>query len=148
MPQNTQYLPDTYQRGDFVPVGWQALGVSGAASVILQVKQHTLDISSLMIDVTNTGFGGVRGRIAGLRDMDGSAELSLDLGQVPWLSPYFVLDGVSGIMTFGYSANAGIQVPCIVEKTHHVSGVDKEVQWSCTVKGNALAGVLVYQPVA
>jgi len=129
-----------FQRGDYVPVGWNP---QGGAGVVLNIKSHSLDISVLLFDTTNTGSGGFRSRLAGVGDAAGTVNADYDLD----LSPYraaLITAGISGIANFYLSPTNFIQVPTIIEKVHYESAVESEVKYSFDVKGNSRAGLFVY----
>lgn len=138
-------MPDRFIAGHSIPVAWQPVG---AASTTLDVKEHSVDLSVLLHDVTNSRHVGVRARLAGPLDAQGTVQASLDLDQVPWNAPTpNILPGVSGVIAFGVTAAAGIQVPTVVEKLHNASAIEKEVNWSFDVKMNSIAGAVVYPAV-
>jgi len=135
-------VPNRFVAGHDVPVAWQP---AGAASTTLDVKEHSVDLSVLLHDVTNNRHGGERARIAGPLDAQGTVQASLDLDQVPWNTPIpNVQPGVLGVIGFGVSATAAIQVPSIVEKFHSASAIEKEVNWSFDIKMSSIAGVVLY----
>jgi hypothetical protein len=130
-----------YQRGDFVPVQWQAAG--GVLSV-LNIKEHDLDLPVLLFDVTSTGSGGLRARLGGLADIAGNIKMDFDADAPPYLPVPFIIGGVSGIALFGVSPVRAIQCPLIVEKLHFMSGVESEVKWDTSMKANSRVGALVF----
>lgn len=130
-------------RGDQLPALWlpQGLGL-----VTLNIHDDNLDIEALLLDVTNTGSGGLTSRLAGKLDASGTINATFDLNAPPYLAPLFVLPGQSGVYGKGMSPNSAksIQVPAIIGKVHYQSGVDSELKYSFDVKMNARAGFLVY----
>lgn len=137
-------MSDVFQAGHNCPVRFQ---VSGQAVATLAVTAHSLDISVLLYNVTNTSHGGDTARIAGLRDAAGSIQADFDADLPPYLNPPFIQEGVSGIFLFFYSAvslNRPIQVPMIIEKVHYSMQVGSQTKYSFDVKMNKLAGLLVY----
>lgn len=130
-----------FQTGEFCPVAWQA---SGGALVTLNIRSHNLELSVLLLDVTTTGSGGVRSRIASLFDVSGTVETVFDLDIPPYAPAPAILPGYKGVALFFIAPNAAIQVPLSVEKLHFQSAVDKEVVYSWDGKCNSLAGAVVY----
>lgn len=133
-----------YQPGHFAPVQWQRVGGQLA---LLNIKSHSIDLSVLLHDVTSTGSGGGRARIAGPLDAAGTVNLDLDMDQPPYADPPLILSGVRGVAGFGFTLVRQLQVPMIVEKLHFAAEVDREVMWSTDMKFNQLAGVLIYPPL-
>ena len=127
--------------GHLVPVSWLA---SGGQNFVLNVKEHSLDISVLLHDVTGVKASGVRARIAGPVDVAGRVVCSFDLDESPFQEPGLILPGTRGIAVFGVSATAGIQLPLICEKYHQSASTDKELMWDADWKCNSLAGLIVY----
>ena len=127
--------------GHLVPVSWTPTGGVGS---FLNIKEHNLDISALLHDVTGWKAGGVRARIAGPIDIAGRVVCDMDLDEPPFLAPPLLLPGVKGITVFGVSTTVGIQCPLILEKYHQTGGTDKELMWDADWKANSLAGYLVY----
>ncbi len=139
-----------FQRGDFVPASFQSVAPGGTPTtngplVILNIKGHTLDLIAMLYDVTSSGSGGLKARLGGTLDAEGTINASLDLDLVPYGAPLIVAAN-SGIAVFGVSPTKGIQVPVIIERVPFKSGVDSEVQYSIQCKMNQLAGFLVYPP--
>jgi hypothetical protein len=133
-----------YQSGAFVPVAWQPTGGNLAT---LDIKEHTLDLSVLLVDVTSVSHQAVRARIAGPLDIAGTCQLALDLDAPPWANPPLVIPGLRGIAGFGINPTKQMQVPVSIEKLHLASAIEKEVQWSVDMKGNRIAGLVVYPPL-
>lgn len=134
-------MANDFRPGHYAPVIWQATG--GTASV-LQIRDHTVDLSVMLHDVTHTGTDGVRARIAGPLDAAGTVNASLDLDLPPFQGPISLQPGFQGICAFGFTPAKFLQVPTRVEKLHFASAVDKEVTYSFDVKMDAFAGVVVY----
>lgn len=132
---------NNFSPGHFAAVAWQADGA--AAATVLQIKDHNVELSVLLHDVTHTGTNGVRARLAGPLDAQGTVNAGLDL-DVPPYGAVSLLPGVKGVCGFGLNATRLIQVPVSVEKLKFISAVDKDVMYGFDVKMNALAGVLVY----
>ena len=136
-----------YQRGDFCPVLWQP---AGGALATLNIKAHSLDISSLLFDVSNTGSslltGGLRARIPGLRDVQGTVSADYDLDSPPY-GAISIFDGLSGVCGFNLSPLKTLQVPVIIEKVHYEMAVESEIKYSFDVKANSRAGLIVYPPL-
>lgn len=139
----------------FAPAGWGLVSQTGypasplGTPVILNVKGHTLDLSVMLFDVTHTGTGGVRARIAGPLDAKGVVEADLDLDLTPWNPSLQIKPGLRGIALFAYAILPGgvldmMQVPVIVEKLHTATQIDAEVKWNMDVSMDALAGLLIY----
>ena len=126
--------------GHFAPVAWQA---NGGTAFTLQIREHSVDLTVLLHDVTHTGTSGVRARIAGPLDCQGNVQATLDLDAPPW-GPVALLPGYRGICAFGVSPTRSLQLPVSVEKLRLQSSTEKEVNYSFDVKMNALAGVIVY----
>ena len=133
-----------YQAGVFVPAQWQP---QGGNTSVLNIYEHTLDLSILLIDVTSSGSGGTRARIGGPVDAAGTINTSFDLDQAPWSPELSISPGIRGIASFGVSPTRFIQVPSRVEKLHLASARDREVQQSFDVKCDALTGLIVYPPL-
>lgn len=131
-----------FQRGDQLPVSFQALGQGNVA--VLAITGYTLDVSVLLFDVTNTSTGGNTARLAGKRDASGTINYDFDANSPTYLTPPNLVEGVSGVMLFFVKPNNPIQVPIIIEKMHLESSVTSELKGSCDVKMNALAGQFVY----
>ena len=145
-----------YQRGDLVPASWSPVALRAGGGVIstnilftttLNIKGHNLKLSALLIDVTNSGTGGTRARISGVNDFNGTLNMSYDLDIPHFNSPPLLVHGQPGVAVFGLDPAHGIQVPMSCEEVGASSAVDKEVLFDVTMKANALAGVLVYQPL-
>ena len=109
----------------------------------LNIKSYTLDTSSLQIDVSNTGHGGDRARLSGIRDTAGTVTASLDLDQPIYGTPLLIA-GVIGFCVFYVSPTKFFQVPCNIERVHYQSSTEKEVEYSFDVKHNAIVGLMVY----
>ena len=131
-----------FQPGWLVPVSWQSAGQAAAGQ--LNVKDHNLEISVLLHDVTGVKSQGFRARISGPQDMSGRVVCDLDLDEVPWQAPLLVLPGFGGVFGYGISRNQAIQVPMICEKLHFAGGTDKEMMWDADWKANSLMGLMVY----
>jgi hypothetical protein len=131
-----------FQAGHLIPVSWQR---QGGALAALNVKEHSLDLSVLLHDVTGVKALGVRARIAGPLDAQGRVVCDMDLDEAPFTDAVGITPGVRGIAVFGVSATrGGIQVPLICEKLHQACGTDKELMWDADWKMNSLAGDVVY----
>lgn len=130
-----------FQPGHLIPVSWVA---QGGQQFVLNVKEHSLDISVLLHDVTGTKAGGVRARIAGPIDIAGRVVCDWDLDESPLSEPGLLIPGVRGVAVFGVSANTGIQLPLICEKYHQSASTDKELMWDNDWKCNSLAGLIVF----
>lgn len=127
--------------GHLVPVSWTATNGTTAA---LNIKEHSLDISVMLHDVTGVKALGVRARIAGPIDIAGRVVLDHDLDESPLSVAVTVYAGFSGICVFGISPTQGIQCPVICEKVHYSGATDKELMWDADFKANSLAGLIVY----
>lgn len=132
---------NNFQRGDLVPASWTP---TGGGTAVLQIKNHNIDISALLVDVTHTGLGGVTGRIGQKIDAAGSINADFDLDFPPYGNPPLIVPATSGICVFGVSPAKGIQIPSIVERLRFQSAVETAVQYSFDVKCNRLAGALVF----
>jgi hypothetical protein len=134
-----------FQRGDLVPAIWTPIG---GQSTVLNIQGHNLDLSTLLIDVTNSGSGGNRDRIPGVRDAAGSLKLSFDL-DLPFYGPLNLLNGVLGLASFGVNAaqTRFIQVPVAVEKVGVASAREQDIQLSVDVKMSNRAGFFVFPPI-
>jgi hypothetical protein len=135
-------MAGNFVAGHLVPIGWTASGNS--ASAALNVKEHSLDISVLLHDVTGVKANGVRARIAGPTDIAGRLVCDLDLDEAPFTATVGVIAGYRGIATWGVSASASIQLPLICEKVHFAGSTDKELMWDADYKCNSLVGSVVY----
>lgn len=131
---------NNFQPGHFAPVAWQATGL---AAVTLQIKDHNVEMSVLLHDVTHTGTAGVRGRIAGPRDASGSVNASLDLDLPPY-GAASIFEGLPGICAFGFSPLKLLQIPVRIEKVRYQSAVESEVKYGFDVKMSAFSGFIVY----
>lgn len=142
-------MANNFQRGDFTPINFQR---TGGASIRVNIKSHSLDIESLIHDVTHTGHDGIRARIAGVEDAKGTINCDTDLDLLPWIpSGGYIRNGVSGIALFWIGNPATnpqryIQIPCIIPKVHYETGVEQAVKHSFDVAMNRIAGVPVYVP--
>lgn len=132
------------QRGDSCPAFWQATGYALAPP--LNIHDDTLDIEALMIEVTNTGSGGVTSRLGGKLDASATVNSEFDLNAQPYLAPFYLLPGLSGIYgkTVAPLGPRVIQVPTIISKTHYQSAIDTDVKQSFDVKCNARAGYIIF----
>jgi hypothetical protein len=120
---------------------------NGGAQAVLNIKDHTLDISVMLHDVTCAATAGVRARVVGPLDAAGTINADLDLDAEPWSPAVNLFAGLRGIVGFGYTEGATariIQVPSSIEKLHHQGSMEKELTYSFDTKMNALAGLLVY----
>lgn len=136
-------MANNFQSGHLLPVKFDPLG---AGESTWNVKGWSAEFSSLLIDVTHTGSGGVRARIAGPKDFRGSLNLSFDLDQPTYGGNYLLKDGVSGLLSFAVSDDLDkfIQVPCILEKVRYESSVENELRVTADAAMNSLAGTLAY----
>lgn len=132
-----------FQAGHLVPVSWQA---TGGQVFSLNIKEHSLDISVLLHDVTGVKAAGLRARIAGPTDIQGRVVLDWDLEESPFSEPGLILAGTMGVAVFGVdtAGRHGIQCPLICEKYHQGGATDRELMWDCDWKCSSLAGSLVY----
>lgn len=130
-----------FQAGHLVPVTWQATGLAVAA---LNIKEHSLDLTVMLHDVTGVKAAGARARIAGPFDAAGRVVCDVDLDEAPFATAVGVFPGFKGIAVFGVSPTLGIQVPLICEKLHFAGSTDKEMMWDADFKGNSLAGLYVF----
>lgn len=135
-------MAQNFQRGDLVPAIWQA---NGAPAVVLNIQGHNLDLSALLIDVTNSGSGGNRDRISGVRDAAGSLKLSFDL-DAPFYGPMSLIPGLLGLASFGVNAaqTKFIQVPVALEKVGVASAREQDIQLSVDVKMSNRAGFFIF----
>lgn len=132
-----------FQAGHLIPVTWANTGGDGAFS--LNIKEHNLEFSVLLHDVTGVKANGLRARLAGPADIAGRMVCDLDLDEAPWSAAVGVRQGNSGLAVFGVNAaGAGFQVPLICEKLRFSGATDKELMWDADWKANSLAGALVY----
>lgn len=132
---------NNFQPGHFGSALWQP---TGGALVTVQIKEHTVDISVLLHDVTHGGTGGVRARIAGPLDAAGTVNADLDLDAPPY-GPVALFPGVRGVTGLVYvPAKGPLQIPCRVEKVHYALSMEKEISYSFDVKIDALSGIAVY----
>ncbi len=133
-------MANAFQRGDFLPITFQA---TGGTATRVDIKNHTIDISSMTYDVTHTGHNGIRARIAGLEDAKGTISASFDLDLPPYGTTPFIRHGVSGLCLFyvDISLVKHFQIPVIIPKTHYESGVESEMKYSFDVEMNRLAGL-------
>lgn len=131
-------------RGDQCPAIWQPVNLGLPASA-LNIHDDSLDLTALLIDVTNTGSGGLTSRLVGKLDAAGTVNADVDLNIPPYLAPLFIVPGVSGVVgkTVGPLGRI-FQVPVSVEKVHYQSAIDTEVKYSFDHKMNARAGFLIY----
>ena len=130
--------------GHFATAGWTP---AGGTQVILNVKDHTLDISVMLHDVTCAQTGGVRARVSGPLEAAGSVHADLDLDIEPWMPAVNLFPGLRGIVGFGYTGGLTarvIQIPTSVEKVNYQASMEKELMWGWDAKMNALAGLVVY----
>lgn len=134
-------MSDNFQPGHLCPVRFKPDGGNDAT---LNVKSHNLDLTALLHDVTGTRHAGVRARIGGPADAQGTVQADFDLDEAPYHDPPSIRPTVRGLMFFHISPTKAIQVPVIVERLHFESAVESQVKYSFDVKMNALAGALVY----
>ncbi len=134
-----------FQRGDLVNAGWAP---TGGVLLILNIRSHTLKLTSLLYDVTNTGSGGVRARLTGPSDYEGTIAASYDLDAPPYLF-LGIYHGTQGIATFGVNAaqTRFFQVPVSIESVEYSTAIENELRYQFAVKGNSRAGFLVYPPL-
>lgn len=131
-----------FQAGHLIPVFWEASG--NAAAIALNIKEHSLDLSVMLHDVTGVKALGVRARLAGPFDAAGRVVCDVDLDEFPFNNNINVFPGRSGLALFGVSPTHSIQVPLICEKVHFAGGTDKELMWDADWKCNSLAGLFVF----
>ena len=134
-------MADNFIAGHPVPFSWAPL--NGETS-LLNIKEHSLDISVMLHDVTGNRAGGVRARLAGPLDIQGRIVASMDLDAVPFQAPPLLIPGCRGIAVWGVSTTRGIQTPLILEKYHQGTGTDKELAWDCDWKADSRSGLVVY----
>lgn len=135
-------MSGSFVPGHTVPVAWRAQGNN--ALFTLNIKEHSLELSVLLHDVTGVKSQGVRARIAGPTDVSGRVVLDLDMDEAPITAAVGVQPGTRGVALWGLDATRGIQVPLIVEKLHFSGSTDKEMMWDSDMKCNSLAGSIVY----
>jgi hypothetical protein len=138
-------MSQNWQRGDLVPFGFQA---TGGPSVLLNIKGHTLDLSVLLYDVTNTGTFGARARLTGTLDASGSIKLSFDLDN-PFYGPISMRPGQKGVASFGVNAaqTRFISFGVAIEKVGIATAIEQEVQQPVDVKLDINSGLLIYPPL-
>lgn len=141
---------NNFQNGALVPVSF--LPYDGSATTVLQIKSHNLDLEALMLDVSHSGTGGVRARIAGLQDARATILASLDLDLLPWAAVPKIIPGLWGLIGIHVAERSlgwnPITVPVIVQKIHFESAVESEVKYSFDVQMNALAGAFSWASAA
>ncbi len=116
-----------YSRGDLCPIQFFPTGGGG---LTLNIKGWSYDDEVLLIDVTSTGLGGRRGRIAGCNDAHGSTNYSIDLDVLPWLPTFKILSGVTGLIYQYVSPISAIIYPIIIGKVHGEAAIESEVKGS------------------
>lgn len=131
---------NNFSPGQFVPAAWAP---RGANFFILQIKESTLDESCLLFDVTHSGTGGIRARIAGPIDYAGTVNADLDLDLTPY-APLSLHAGNNGVIGFYFNATRFAQIPARIEKVHYQSATDSEVKYSFDAKADALSGLVVF----
>src|SRR5258707_450163 len=138
-------MSQNFQRGDLVPALWQA---QGGPLTTLNIQGHTLDLSVLLIDVTNSASLGIKARLASTLEGAGTFKLSFDL-DIPFYGAMLLRPGIGGIASFGVNAaqTRFIQTPVSVEKVGVASAREGDVQLSVDVKINSLVGFFVYPPI-
>ena len=130
--------------GHLVPVNWTVFGGAGVLHEF-NVKDHSLDISVLLHDVTGVKANGLRARIAGPTDIAGRIVCDRDLDESPWEAPALLRAGNSGVALFGVDDTGDfVQCPVICEKFHMAGATDREMMWDADWKCNSLRGFLVY----
>lgn len=140
-------VANTFVRGDLVPVSFQAVGL---AIQRLNIKGHTLKLSSLTFDVTHTGHGGQTARLGGKEDAKGHVDADLDLDLAPWLvAAPRIQNGVSGLCLFWIAnpadkPNGYFQVPIIIPNVDYTSQVESQLKWGFDVEMNKIVGSFVY----
>ncbi len=136
-------MSQNFQRGDLVTVQWAP---TGGVNLQLNIRSHTLKLSSLLYDVTNTGSGGVRARLTGPSDSEGTIAASFALDLTPYGA---IAHGVQGIASFGVNAaqTRFFQVPVTIESVEYSTAIENELRYQFAVKGNSRAGFLVYPPL-
>lgn len=106
---------------------------------------HTISVSALLFDVSNSGSGGRTARVAGKKDTSGEVQADFDLDAPPFNSPPTIEPGQSGLLLSYISPTAPIQWPGVIEKVDYVcSGQNTQVKYSFSVKENCRAGSFVY----
>ena len=135
-------MANNFVPGHFAPILWRAAGTP--ADVQLNIKDHNVELSVLLHDVTHTGTAGIRARIAGPLDAAGSVNASLDLDAPPYMTTISLFPGTQGLCLFSFTLTRALQIPVRVEKLKFQVAVDKEVMYGFDVKMDALAGVIVY----
>ena len=130
-----------FQAGDRVPAQWAPLG---GVNATLNITQHTLDISALLIDCSNSGGGGLRQRIAGLQDVAGTLTAEHDLDFPAYLAVPFIVQGARGLAAFFVSPLRGIIFGAVIEKVHYETAKETSVRYSFDVKLDGRSGPIIY----
>ena len=136
-------MANQFQPGHLLPVKFTP---DGAPETTYRIRGYSAEFSTLLIDVTHTGSGGVRARIGGPRDFRGTVNMSFDLDEPSYDGTRQLRDGVIGVMYFAVSTalDKFIQVPCIIEKVRYESAIENELRLTADVAMNSLAGTLAY----
>jgi hypothetical protein len=126
-----------YQRGDLISAQWQKVGLAAAT---LNITGHTLDLSALMYNVTNSGTGGNAAKLAGTNDAKGNIKASFDRDLPPYSPLIQIVAGASGGGFWGVTADQTrfIAVPIIISIVHYMSELTHELQYSFDVEMNTI----------
>jgi hypothetical protein len=131
---------NNFQPGHLLPVQFQPVG---GPLQTLNITSQNVDLSSLLFDVTHTGFNGAgTARIAGKPDGGGNVTMDYDADVAP--VSLQLTNGTSGIMLFFVTPTRPIQIPVIIEKVNYKSAVQGKCEFNTDVKMNILVGRVVY----
>lgn len=137
-------MAQNFSPGQFCGATWSPVG---GAPGTLEIRGHTLDLSVMLFDVSNTGNPTGRARLAGLDDVAGTVNTFLDLDLPLYSAIVVIVPASRGIASFGMSLVRGIQTPVIVEKLHFQVTTDTALEASFDVKMDCRVGLIVYPPI-
>lgn len=132
---------NAFQRGDQLPVFFAPSGF--AVSTRMNVTGWNGSRSVVLFDVTNSGHGGNTARLGGKRDGSGEITLDHDADNPHYLTPYFIVEGTSGIILEFITPTKAIQTPIIIEEIPWTSAVGSQLKVAIKWKMNSLAGLYV-----
>ncbi len=97
----------------------------------------------LTFDVTNTLSGGNTARLGGKRDGRGTIALDHDADNPHYLTPYFAIEGTSGVILEFITPTKAIQTPIILKKVKWTSQVGSQLKVGIEWEMNSIAGLYI-----
>lgn len=123
------------------PAVWQPFGSS--QQYVLNITGWTGDEEINVLDVTHSGLGGLRGRLANVLDFQTVVGADYDLLAPPYLDPPSIKPGFNGNMFLFVSPTNFFQFPGMICKLHWESQVLGKVSYNFDFKLNAIVGPYV-----